>query len=118
MMPRTRHDAMRWTAEGTTQFRSAIARVSRADLDASSLLPGWTRGHVVAHVAANAAALSNLIHWARTNEPTPMYASPKQRTVDIERGRSMSPDDIRIWVQESADMLEAALSELTRSCLG
>ncbi|GAA0484618.1 MULTISPECIES: maleylpyruvate isomerase family mycothiol-dependent enzyme [Streptomyces] len=50
-----------------------------------SLLPDWTRGHVLAHLARNADALVNLFTWARTGTPTPMYASPAARDADIER---------------------------------
>ena len=68
---------------------------------------------MVAHVAANATALGNLVRWARTGEPTPMYASPEQRTADIERGASMSARDVRSWTQKTADALEATWAELT-----
>ena len=48
-----------------------------------SALPDWTRGHVVAHVALNALALTRLVHWAATGVETPMYASPEARNADI-----------------------------------
>ena len=44
-----------------------------------SLLPGWTRGHVLTHVARNADAMTNLLTWARTGVETPAYASPEAR---------------------------------------
>ena len=47
-------------------------------------LPGWTRKHLVAHLAGNAEALLRLLHWAGTGERTPMYTSPEQRNADIE----------------------------------
>ena len=53
---------------------------------APSLCEGWTRAHVVTHIARNADALSNLVHWATTGEPTPMYASPESRDADIAEG--------------------------------
>ena len=37
-----------------------------------SLLPGWTRGHVLTHVARNADGLRNLLIWARTGTEIPM----------------------------------------------
>jgi maleylpyruvate isomerase len=54
-----------------------------------SLLPGWTRGHVLTHVARNADALINLTVWARTGVPTPMYPSREVRdaTIDAQAGR-------------------------------
>jgi len=53
---------------------------------APSLLPGWTRGHVLSHLARNADGLLNLVRWARTGDETPMYTSREQRDADIESG--------------------------------
>jgi maleylpyruvate isomerase len=51
-----------------------------------SLLPGWTVGHVLTHVARNADAYTNLLTWARTGVETPAYASPAARDEGIEAG--------------------------------
>src|ERR1700722_12377718 len=40
--------------------------LSEADLRAASLLPGWTRAHVLAHVARGADAMRNLLIGARS----------------------------------------------------
>jgi maleylpyruvate isomerase len=48
-----------------------------------SLLPGWTRGHVLAHVARNADGCTNLLTWARTGVETPQYPSGESREADI-----------------------------------
>ena len=74
-MPAGVTGALRWTRDGTTLFL-AEADLGDAALGEPSALPGWTRRHLLAHVAANAAALGNLVHWAATGEPTPMYSSP------------------------------------------
>jgi maleylpyruvate isomerase len=64
-----------------------------------SRLPGWTRGHVVTHVARNAEALSRLLTWARTGIETPMYPSAQARERDIEAGAARPQaeqlDDLR-----------------------
>ncbi|HEY0534872.1 MAG TPA: maleylpyruvate isomerase family mycothiol-dependent enzyme [Actinoplanes sp.] len=57
-----------------------------ASLGSPSLLPGWTVGHVLSHVARNADAQTNLLTWARTGVETPMYASPDARVAGIEEG--------------------------------
>jgi maleylpyruvate isomerase len=51
-----------------------------------SLLPLWTRGHVLTHIARNADSLVNLLTWARTGVETPQYASLERRNADIEAG--------------------------------
>jgi maleylpyruvate isomerase len=57
-----------------------------ASIGSPSLLPGWTLGHVLSHVARNADAQTNLLTWARTGVETPMYASPEAREAGIEEG--------------------------------
>ena len=56
-----------------------VAALTDSQARAPSLLPGWTRGHVVTHLARNADALRNLLTWARTGIPTPMYPSRQAR---------------------------------------
>lgn len=51
-----------------------------------SLLPGWTRAHLISHLARNADACRNLLVWARTGVEHPMYASRADRDADIEEG--------------------------------
>ena len=76
-----------------TDVDDATARLLRTaeDLDPGavgrpSLLPGWTVGHVLTHVARNADAYTNLLTWARTGVETPAYATPTARMRDIEAG--------------------------------
>ena len=76
-------------------------------------LPAWTRRHLIAHVAANADALCNLVHWAATGERTPMYLTAEDRAAGIERGIQLSEDGLRSWVRDSAVRLEAASAGLT-----
>jgi len=72
-------------ATGAAAFEAAARDAARhGGLTQPSGLPGWTQGYVVAHVARNADALVNLLTWARTGVPTPMYASPEARAAQIE----------------------------------
>ena len=49
-------------------------------------LPGWSRGHVLAHIAGNADSLVNLLTWAATGVEHPQYASQEARDAAIEAG--------------------------------
>ncbi len=80
-----------------------------------SLLPGWTRGHVLTHVARNADAMLNLVTWARTGDKTPMYVSREQRDADIEEGAARTADALVADVEDTHDRLIAALQELPES---
>jgi maleylpyruvate isomerase len=72
-----------WLREGTDRLFGAVGELTDADLAEPSLLPGWDRATVLAHLAQNARGLSNLVHWARTGVETPMYPSPEAREAGI-----------------------------------
>lgn len=112
MTERTLADARRWMTAGTALFLDAVIP-DDAWLGAATGLPGWTRRHVVAHVAANAEALGNLVHWARTGIPTPMYASPEARAAGIEQGARLPVGELMAWLKRSADELATAIDGLT-----
>jgi maleylpyruvate isomerase len=86
--------------------------LSDADLRAPSLLPGWTRGHVLTHVARNADALSNVVRSCVTGEITPMYVSTERRNTDIDEGSGRSPADLEADIESSAERLLALLADV------
>lgn len=65
--------------DATDRLLDAVAKLDNAAVTDESRLPGWTRGHILAHLARNADALVNVL------EGRPMYASPEARDADIER---------------------------------
>ncbi|MEU5937509.1 maleylpyruvate isomerase family mycothiol-dependent enzyme [Micromonospora sp. NPDC047187] len=96
----------------TRRLLRTAASFDTADLAAASLLPGWTRGHVLAHVARNADGFVNLLTAARTGAALPMYASLDTRTADIEAGSGRPPaahlDDLR----RTADLFSEAVAAM------
>jgi maleylpyruvate isomerase len=72
--------------KATDRLITAAAALDAADLAAPSQLPGWSRGHVLAHVSRNADALVNVLRGR------PMYVSPEARDADIERDAVRSPE--------------------------
>ncbi|WP_040691031.1 maleylpyruvate isomerase family mycothiol-dependent enzyme [Nocardia vinacea] len=80
---------------GTAYFARRLAELTDDELDGGTLLPGWTRRHLVAHVGYNAAALCRLLDWAASGVETPMYESPEQRSREIEEGATLPPAAIR-----------------------
>lgn len=101
-----------WVEAGTDLLHRALDGTDDARLEQPSLLPGWTRKHVLGHVAANADALLNLAQWASTGVETPMYASPDQRNADIEQAAGARARDLRRWFARSAETLDSALDAL------
>ncbi|MFG2130225.1 maleylpyruvate isomerase family mycothiol-dependent enzyme [Streptomyces sp. NPDC048751] len=65
--------------DATERLLTAVAKLDNASVAEPSLLPGWSRGHVLAHLARNADALVNVLGGR------PMYASAEAREADIER---------------------------------
>ncbi|HEX6195311.1 MAG TPA: maleylpyruvate isomerase family mycothiol-dependent enzyme [Jiangellaceae bacterium] len=81
-------------------------------LRSPSLCPGWTRGHVLAHVARNADALANLLNWANTGVETPMYPSAEARNADIQAGSTRAPAELAEDLKESAAGFAKAVSAM------
>ncbi|MCC5575271.1 maleylpyruvate isomerase family mycothiol-dependent enzyme [Microtetraspora sp. AC03309] len=111
-MPRTFDDTLSWSETGTELLLDTAAGWGEEEYLAPSGLPGWSRKHLVAHVAANADALSNLVRWAATGEKTPMYSSPQQRDADIEAGSRKPAAELAAWLNSSAERLAAGVAGL------
>ncbi|MDR7254021.1 maleylpyruvate isomerase [Nocardioides sp. BE266] len=60
-----------------------------------SLLPDWTRAHVIAHLTLNAEALAGVLHAAHLGEEQPMYVSPEARDDDIAELAGTDPAELR-----------------------
>ncbi|WP_385619603.1 maleylpyruvate isomerase family mycothiol-dependent enzyme [Streptomyces sp. P8-A8] len=86
-------DAVR---EATDRLLSATEKLDAAALARPSRLPGWSRGHVVAHLSRNADALVNVL------QGRPMYADSETRDRDIER------DATRPQSEQLADLAGSA----------
>lgn len=101
-----------WIGSGTELITRAVDALSDDALRAPSALPGWSRAHVVAHVARNAEALTRLATWARTGVETPMYPSRERRAAEIESSAQAPVDVLRAELTSTAADLDAALGAL------
>jgi len=79
-----------------------------------SLLPGWTRGHVLTHVARNADGLRNLLTWALTGVETPQYPSPDARNAQIQEGAGRPAAELAADVASSGRQFAELARELSR----
>lgn len=68
---------------GQAYFSRKLNELTDEEFDAPSLLPGWGRRHVVAHVGLGARAFTRLTEWAATGTPTPVYVSLTERNEEI-----------------------------------
>ncbi len=114
-MPAGLRESRAWMRAGTDLVLSTVDGLAPGDFTAPSGLPDWSRRHLVAHLATNAEALGNLVHWARTGDETPMYSSTRQRADDIEKGAQHPAAELRAWARSSAEQLAASIDQLDRA---
>jgi maleylpyruvate isomerase len=65
------------------------------DWAAPSLLPDWTRAHVVAHLALNGEALRDVLRGEVDHDRVPMYESQERRDADIAELAAAEPSELR-----------------------
>ena len=110
-----RHDpdvTLPWMRDGTRRFLAAVESLEDREFAHPSGLPGWSRAHVIGHVAGNADALIRLTSWADTGVECPMYESREQRNSEIESTAAMTPDELRRLSVDTAAALDRALAGL------
>lgn len=100
---------LRLIDDETGRLLEGAARLGDQDMRRPSLLPGWTRGHVLTHVARGGEALRNLLTWARTGVETPAYASQEARNAAIEAGSGRPAAELLADVSQSATAFEDAV---------
>ncbi len=72
-----------------------VDELSDDDLAEPSLLPGWTRAHVVAHVALNGLSLAAVLNGLVHDNPVAMYESEEQRDADIHELAAAESSELR-----------------------
>lgn len=110
------------TVVATARYLAAVVELDEEQLRAPSLLPGWTRAHVITHVARNADGLRALLQAAETGEERFMYPSVEARNSEIEEGAGRSPAELRAdavassgrWVQAANEVHAKHLDALVR----
>jgi maleylpyruvate isomerase len=98
--------------QGTARLARHVHGLTDAQLDQPSLLPDWTRRHLIAHIGYNAAALCRLLVWADTGVRTPMYESTQQRDREITDGASLSGPALRNLFDHTAARLDRSWRHL------
>lgn len=97
-------------AAADERLAATAAGLSDADVAAPSSLPGWSRGHVLTHVARNADSHVNLLVWARTGIVTPQYPDPGFREAAIAAGAGRGAREQLADLRASAERLAKAIA--------
>lgn len=100
------------TVIATARYLGALTELGEKEVRAPSLLPGWSRAHVIAHVARNADALTNVLHGAQAGETRWMYESQESRDAAVESGARLPLDELRADSVAAAGRWHQATNEL------
>jgi maleylpyruvate isomerase len=99
----------------TALYLQDVDRLTADDLVADTVLPGWSRAHVVAHVALHALGTSRALNGAAHGHPLPIYDSPEQRDTDIATTASIPVDELRELSFDACGRFKAACSAIHES---
>lgn len=91
---------------------ATISSLRDEELRRPTRCEGWTRAHVIAHLAHDADAMTNLVSWAVTGHETPAYESDERRTADIEATAALSAAELTAALDRAETRLTEALRTL------
>jgi len=83
-------------AAASDRLLATVEGLSVAGFAEPSVLPDWTRAHVVAHLALNAEGLAAALSGLAAGEPRPIYASDEARDNDIDALAATDPELVRV----------------------
>jgi maleylpyruvate isomerase len=97
----------------TQRVLETVRHLSDAEARAPTRLPGWTRGHVLTHLARNADAQRRLLASARTGEPVEQYPGGEAgRAAEIEAGAHRPAAELVEDLREAAAALASGWEAL------
>ncbi len=109
MDPRTLHETVTGCAAAHQRLLATADAMTEVEARADSLLPGWTRGHVLTHLARNADSHIGLFAAAARGEVGDQYPgglAQRRDDIDVGAGRPIDElvDDLRrtIWRLDQA----------------
>lgn len=93
----------------TSALLHEAEQFSEDEVRQPSLLPGWTRAHVLAHLAQNADGGTRLLQWARTGVSGFEYHSVAARDAAIQQGAERP-------LRELLEHLRVSVSSFADAC--
>lgn len=96
-------------AAGHARLADLTTGLTETEARGDSALPGWSRGHVLTHLADLARALTRQVEYALDGKQIDMYDGGKEgRAASIEKGAGRAAQDLVDDVLQSAKDLETA----------
>jgi maleylpyruvate isomerase len=100
---------------GTRRLVRSVDKMGDDQWREPSLLPGWSRAHVVAHLTLNAEGLSAALEGVHEGRPVPMYASDDARNSDISDLAGAPLSSLRDRFLASTTMIGESVEELAEN---
>ncbi|WP_170285988.1 maleylpyruvate isomerase family mycothiol-dependent enzyme [Nocardioides rubriscoriae] len=113
--PGTRPDPLQ---VATDRLLRAVDALDDAAYAGPSLLPGWSRAHVVAHLALNAEALAGVLHGVIEGRPVAMYPGAEARDHDIDVLAAATPGALRFRLHAATAAFADAVTTVPEDRLG
>ncbi|HET6858678.1 MAG TPA: maleylpyruvate isomerase family mycothiol-dependent enzyme [Streptomyces sp.] len=98
---------LRSSAESLLKTANAL---TGEEVHAPSSLPGWTRAHVLTHLARGADSRVRLLTSARTGADLPQYPDEQTRAREIDQGARRDADAVRVDLAESLEQVLSAVA--------
>jgi len=98
--------------DATQRLLGTAREIADPELRQPSLLPGWTRAHVLAHLARGADAMRHLLVGARSGEDRPAYASEQEWAAATEYTAGLGAKELAADVAASAMALRTISRQL------
>lgn len=102
-------------AAATARLLTTVQSISDDEVRGPSLLPGWSRGHVLTHIARNADGLRNLLLGAAEGVERKAYPSREARADDIEAGARRPTTEHVADIEAAAARFEEAVAAMPPS---
>jgi len=109
-----RIEAALWaTRDATERVSVVIADLTDDQARGPSRLPGWSRGHVLTHLARNADGIRNMVEGASAGDEREMYpGGPDRRAADIDAGADRPARELVADVAAASAALDAAWRQM------
>ncbi|MDN5795200.1 MAG: maleylpyruvate isomerase family mycothiol-dependent enzyme [Intrasporangium sp.] len=98
--------------EQTDRLLTTVASFTDDDVRGPSLCEGWSRAHVLTHLARNAEGIARAARAATSRSGETMYAGQSQRDADIEAGAGRSAAELAEDVRHTAAQLAPLLAQV------
>ena len=98
--------------DATILLLQTAAGLTDAQVREPSLLDGWTRGHLLTHIARSGDVLSGFLDGVRTGVPGTGYGSDGAREAGIEAGAGRSAAELTADVRKSAAAWRVAVDTM------